>query len=327
MKAPRFWANDGIVPRLLSPLGRVTAGVTASRVNRKGWGAPVPVICIGNATMGGAGKTTVALDVASRLLALGQQPHLLIRGYRGRVLTTRQVQPTDTAALVGDEALLLARAAPTWVGTDRGSSARAATAAGADVLVMDDGLQNPTLQKDFSFLVIDGESGFGNGRLFPAGPLREAVAHAARRCQAAVLIGPDRHAAVAGLPLPVLRADLVPGPEIAGLMGKPVLAMAGIARPEKFFGMLERAGVTVAARCPFPDHHRFSEREVAHLLRQADEAALTLVTTPKDMVRLPVAVRSRFRVVTVGLRWENEPALIGLLEKATRIDLARSGRQ
>lgn len=313
MKAPRFWQYDGIIPHVLSPLGAVTAQVTARRLARPGWVAPVPVICVGNATVGGAGKTTVALDIAARLAGLGRRPHLLIRGYGGRVRTTHRVQPDDTAASVGDEALLLARVAPTWVGADRAASAQAAAGAGADVLVMDDGLQNPTLLQDFSVLVIDGETGFGNGRLLPAGPLREPVGEAVARCGAAVLIGPDRAGAAKRLSVPILRASLVPGPEIAALAGTRVLAVAGIGRPEKFFSMLERAGVTVAHRAPRPDHHRFSGPELDSLIAQAKRESLTPVTTPKDAVRLPLPYRAAFHVVTAGLTWEDESRLLELL--------------
>ena len=190
---PRFWRRDGVLPRLLSPFAAVTAAVTARRVTRPGWHAPVPVICCGNVTVGGAGKTTVALDLGARLVARGQTVHFLLRGYGGTVRGPHRVAAGDTAAEVGDEALLLAAVAPTWIGADRVASARAAVAAGAEVLVLDDGLQNPGLHKDLSLLVVDGTSGFGNGRVLPAGPLREPVAAGAARCQAAVLIGPDRH--------------------------------------------------------------------------------------------------------------------------------------
>src|SRR3984957_10247094 len=229
---PGFWRRDGLLPRLLLPLAAGTAAVTAWRVSQPGWHAPVPVICCGNVTVGGAGKTTVALDVGARLVARGKAVHFILRGYGGSVHGPHRVVAGDTAAGVGDEALLLAEGAPTWTGADRAASARAAVAAGAQVLVMDDGLQNPGLHQDLSLLVVDGASGFGNGRVLPAGPLREPLDAGAARCQAAVLIGPD---GVGPLPLPVLRASLRPGPEIAGWVGRRVLAFAGIARPEEFF--------------------------------------------------------------------------------------------
>ena len=166
---------------MLAPAAAVVAAITARRVARPGWRAPVPVICCGNATAGGAGKTTLALDLGARLAQ--RRVAFLTRGHGGRARGVHLVDPSrDGAALVGDEALLLAEARPTWVAADRAAGARAAVAAGAGVLVMDDGLQNPTLAKDLSFLVIDGGTGFGNGRVMPAGPLREPVATAAVRC-------------------------------------------------------------------------------------------------------------------------------------------------
>ena len=313
--APSFWRHDGWPARLLSPASLITAAITAHRVSRPGWHAPVPVICCGNVTVGGAGKTTLALDLGQRLLTLGQAVHFLLRGYGGSVRGPHHVVTTDTVAQVGDEALLLAQLAPTWVGADRAASARAAVAAGAKVLVMDDGLQNPTLHKDLSLLVIDGATGFGNRRVLPAGPLREPVAAGASRCQAAVLIGNDASGVAAALPatLPLLRARLVPGREAATLAGRQVLAFAGIASPDKFFATLRGASVILAAEVPFPDHHRYSEPELTRLMDQARRLNVPLVTTPKDHVRLPEAVRRRVRVVGVSLDWQDAGAIETLL--------------
>jgi tetraacyldisaccharide 4'-kinase len=311
--APAFWFRDGWIARLLSPLSPIGAAMTARRVARPGWRAPVPVICCGNVTVGGAGKTTVVLDLARRLSERGCAVHVLLRGYGGRSRGTRRVAAGDSAAEVGDEALLLAAVAPTWTGADRAASARAAVAAGARVLLMDDGLQNPTLRKDVSLLIVDGATGFGNGRVLPAGPLREPVAAGVARCQAAVVIGP----AVALPPgLPVLRASLVQGAEMAGLVGKRVLAFAGIAYPDKFFAPLAAAGLDLVGRRAFPDHHPYTPRELTDLLAEADRLGATPVTTPKDAVRLPEAVRHRVQVVGVGLKWDDEAALTALLDAA-----------
>jgi tetraacyldisaccharide 4'-kinase len=309
---PDFWNHDGLLPRLLSPLAAVTAAFTAWRVTRSGWQAPVPVICCGNVTMGGAGKTTLALDLGARLVACDHVVHFLLRGYGAAIHGPHRVRAGDTAAQVGDEALLLANTAPTWIGADRAASARAAVAAGAHVLVMDDGLQNPGLHKDLSLLVVDSAAGFGNGRVLPAGPLREPVAAGAARCQAAVVIGPGR---VDPLPLPVLRATLLPGPEIAGMIGRRVLAFAGIARPEKFFSMLVKAGVVVAGAVPFPDHHPFTDRDLVRVYDEAERLGAVAVTTPKDAVRLPLTHRHRIAVVAVSLAWDDPSALDALLAR------------
>jgi tetraacyldisaccharide 4'-kinase len=284
---------------------------------RPGWRAPVPVICCGNATAGGAGKTTVALDLGRRLADRGVNAHFLLRGYGGSLRGPVRVDPdAHDSTQVGDEALLLAEVRPTWISGDRGAGARAAVAGGAQAIVMDDGLQNPTLEKDLSLLVVDGSFGFGNGRVIPAGPLREPVAAAAARCRAAVLIGEDTSGAVAQLPpgLPVLRAKLVAGPEAAMLAGQPVFAFCGIANPQKFFATLQEAGAVLAGREAFADHYPYDEGDLKDLLAQAEALRAVMVTTKKDFVRIPPQFRSRVTVVTVGLAWEEPAAIESLLD-------------
>jgi tetraacyldisaccharide 4'-kinase len=276
----------------------------------------VPVFCAGNATAGGTGKTTLALDLGARLRKRGVPFAFLTRGYGGRAGDVLRVDPSrHDSVSVGDEALLLAALAPTWVAPDRAASARAAIADGAGALVLDDGLQNSTLHKDASFLVIDGETGFGNGRCIPAGPLREPVAVAASRCRAAVLIGPDRRRALATLAsdLPVLRASLQPAGEIAAIAHGRALAFAGIGRPGKFFDMLEAAGIALVSRRPFPDHHRYTSAEIEGLLAEAARLGAVAVTTPKDAARLTAAQASRIRTVGVQIAWEDERALEALI--------------
>jgi tetraacyldisaccharide 4'-kinase len=318
LRAPGFWrpGGGGLAPLLLSPVSAIYARATARRVSRPGWTAPVPVICCGNVTAGGAGKTTVALDLLERLTARGVAPHALLRGYGGSARGPLRVEPdAHDSRLVGDEALLLASLAPTWVGADRAETARRAIAAGAGAIVMDDGLQNPTLAKALSLLVIDGTYGFGNGRVIPAGPLREPVAAAAARAHAAVLIGEDETGARSLLPaeLPVLRARLVPGPGTAALSGRPVLAFAGIANPRKFFDTLAEAGAIVVGRQTFADHYPYDEADITALLAEAESLAALPVTTRKDIVRVPARFRDRIAVAGVGLSWEDEEALDALL--------------
>lgn len=317
MRAPAFWQRDGLLARLLAPAACLSARITARRVARAGWRAPVPVLCVGNVGLGGAGKTTVALDLGARLAARGLRPHFLLRGYGGSLRGPLRVTPAHTAAEVGDEAKLLAAVAPAWISADRAAGARAAVAAGAGAIVMDDGLQNPTLAKTLSLLVVDGAAGFGNGRVFPAGPLREPVAAGAARCAAAVLIGEDRAGVAAALPpaLPVLRARLVPGEGMRALAGRRVLAFAGIGHPEKFFASLAGAGATLAAARPFADHHRFAAAELDALLMEASALGVEPVTTAKDAMRLPPGVRARVAVADIGLAWEDEAALAALLDR------------
>jgi tetraacyldisaccharide 4'-kinase len=319
MRAPRFWSEgDGGWPgRLLAPAAALYALATARRMRRAGWHAPIPVLCCGNLTAGGAGKTTVALDLAARLVARGRRVHILTRGYGGRAPGPLLVDPArHDAAEVGDEALLLARIAPCHVAADRAAGARAAVAAGADCLLMDDGFQNPGLHQDMPLLVIDGGSGFGNGKILPAGPLREPVARGCRRARAAILIGEDRTGALANLPgrLPILRAGLTMQDAAPLLAGRPALAFAGIGRPDKFFDGLRAQGVRLAACVPFADHHPYRPRDLRRLLAMASAHGAVLLTTPKDEIRLPAPVRPHVHAVGVHLAWDDPAAPERLLD-------------
>jgi len=321
---PAFWRHDSgsLLPLVLSPLSGAVSGLTARRVARTGWRAPVPVICCGNAGVGGAGKTTLVLDLAARLQARGLAVHVLTRGYGGSAAGVIRVDPAvHDAEAVGDEALLLADMAPTWRSADRAAAAHQAIAAGAQILVMDDGLQNATLIKSFSLLVIDGGFGFGNGRVLPAGPLREPVRAAAARSNAAVLIGADQAGALASLPafLPVFAARLVPGAGSAALAGTRVVAFAGIGRPEKFFAMLRDAGVVVVRGVAFADHYPFTARDLSELRQLADDLDAIAVTTPKDFVRIPSAMKPHFQPVGVSMIWEDAQALEALLDRACAV--------
>lgn len=313
MTPPAFWRTDGIVPRLLAPAGAIVAAITARRMARPGWRAPVPVLCCGNAGVGGAGKTTVALDLAARLRARGVAVHCLTRGYGGRAGGVLRVDVgSQDADLVGDEPLLLAAVAPTWVGADRAAAARSAIAAGAQALVMDDGLQNPGLAKTASLLVVDGAVGFGNGRVMPAGPLRETVLAAAARCRACVMIGPDRTDAASALAgLPILSASLRPTTVLDGVR---VFAFCGIARPEKFYATLREAGGDVVGCEAFADHHRFSAGEIERVLAASAGLGARPITTAKDAVRLTAAARAQVDVLPIRLVWDDAAEVERLLD-------------
>ncbi len=315
---PDFWARQGLVSSLLQPLAWTYALAAAARQGwTRPWQAPVPVICIGNLVAGGAGKTPVTLSLATRLGALGRRVHILSRGYGGSLAGPIAVDPTRHAAdEVGDEPLLLAQAAPCWVARDRVAGAQAAVAAGAELLLLDDGLQNPRLAKHLSLLVVDGGYGFGNRRVLPAGPLRERLEPGIARADAAVLMGKDA-AGIAPLlaAKPVLRARLE-ALNAAEFAGRPVVAFAGIARPEKFFASLEAAGGRLVARHGFADHHRYGAGELARLRTEAAVAGALLVTTAKDRVRLPPAQRVGIGVLEVAVVWEDAAALDALLARA-----------
>ena len=323
MKPPGFWTGTGRASRLagllLSPMEPITAALTARRLRRAGWDAPVPVVCCGNVGVGGAGKTTLALDLVDRIRQRGIAVHCLTRGYGGNVgAGPLLVDPQrHDAALVGDEALLLAGRAPCWVGSDRAASARAALQAGAQLLLMDDGLQNPGLIQDFPLLTIDGAVGFGNGRLLPAGPLREPIAVAAARAACAVLIGPDRTGAARHLPpgLAVLQADLRMDPDLLRLRGRTLFAFAGIARPGKFFDSLQALGLTLVGRHGFPDHHFFTSTDLAQLRSEADRHGAALITTPKDAARLGPERCAGLLVAGVSLHWQDQAACDRLIDR------------
>lgn len=327
MRAPEFWWRREASPtaRLLSPLGAAYGKITARRMARPGSSAVLPVICVGSLVVGGAGKTPTAITLARMLAERGERPALLTRGYGGRLGGPLAVDAAcHTAAQVGDEPLLLARIAPTVVARDRQAGAALATELGASVIVMDDGLQNPSLAKDLALVVVDGRSGIGNGLCLPAGPLRAPLGAQFGRIDAVMLLGEGEAggrvaAAAAAAGRQVLAARLVPERSAAAaLRGRRVLAFAGIGRPEKFFATLAEVGAVVAARLPFPDHHRFSRQDVAAILRRATDGDLVPVTTEKDAARLVGDERAgelvrRLAVLPVSLAFDDEGAVRVLL--------------
>jgi tetraacyldisaccharide 4'-kinase len=321
MMAPRFWADarPGWIARALGPLGAVYGEATARRMARPGVRASAPVVCVGNFTVGGAGKTPTAIAIAKLLRSLGERPAFLSRGHGGapRTAPLRVDSNRHRARVIGDEPLLLARVAPCWVGVDRVASARAAIAAGASVLVMDDGLQNPALVKDLAFAVVDVDARFGNGLCLPAGPLRAPVAAQMPFVHALVAIGEGGSLESIAGDKPILRARLQPDAVAASrLIGRSVLAFAGIARPAKFFATLEGIGARLAATRVFPDHHRFTSREIEALLARATANAWLPVTTEKDHARIPPDLARAVAVLPVTLRFDAPEEATRLLAEA-----------
>ncbi len=315
MNAPAFWDNpDSALGMVLSPLGRLYAGATAWRLaHGQPWIAPVPVICVGNLTAGGAGKTPVVRDLAARLRGSA----ILSRGYGGQQRGPVKVDPTKhSAAYVGDEPLLLAQDAACWIATDRAEGAKAAVADGAQIIVMDDGLQNPGLTQDLRLIVVDGAAGFGNRRAIPAGPLRESIAGGIARAHALIVVGEDRQglAREFGHRLPVLGARLMPR-EAQIWSGARVVAFAGIGRPEKFRATLAEIGADIAGFHGFADHHPYRDAELEALSAEAAAKQAALVTTEKDWVRLSPEWRGQIQPVKVTLRWDDEAAIETLLNR------------
>jgi tetraacyldisaccharide 4'-kinase len=331
MRAPSFWWREpGVEAALLMPLAAVYGTVAARRLRRPGQRADIPIVCIGNPTLGGAGKTPTALATARLLAAGGERPVFLTRGHGGRLAGPVRVDLTaHRAEDVGDEPLLLARAYPTIVARDRVAGARAAQAAGASVVVMDDGFQNPSLVKDVGILVVDGRRGIGNGRVCPAGPLRAPFDAQLSRAHALVVVGdPGGAGGVANASvaagIPAFHGRLVPDrATIAGLAGKRVLAFAGIADPDKFFRTLVGAGIEAPLRRGFPDHHRYTPAEASRLLAEADLRGLTPVTTEKDVVRLdgegPLGeLRARVESLPVALALDDQHGFARFLLRRIR---------
>ncbi|MEM7507183.1 MAG: tetraacyldisaccharide 4'-kinase [Pseudomonadota bacterium] len=322
MRAPRFWAEPaGVLATLLSPLSllwRLGAAIRKASIRPVSVG--VPVICIGNVTAGGAGKTPLALAWLSRMSSDGRNVHVVSRGYGGRVTGPHRVDPSaDRAEDVGDEPLLLASFAPVWVARDRAAGATAAVAAGAELILMDDGFQNPGLVKDASILVVDAGQGVGNGRIVPAGPLREPVAEALARADAVVLVGDAQSRAKAQASLPWL-ADAIPArvePLRTGLdlAGQRVVAFAGLGRPQKFFDTLRQAGAILCRAEAFPDHHIYTPKVLDRLIRTARAEQALLITTEKDAVRISPAYRNELMVLPVQMVVEDWTALEAIVNR------------
>ena len=320
-RAPEFWAQPGLVSDLLAPLGwAYGAAGAARRAMTKAIRVGVPTICVGNLTAGGAGKTPVAISLAALLRARGRRPHILSRGYGGSLKGPLQVDPSrHSAGEVGDEPLLLAAAAPCWIGADRAASARAAIAAGADLLLLDDGFQNPGLHYDVALIVVDGTYGLGNGQVMPAGPLREPVAPALQRASAVVIVGARATTLELG-DLPVLAGRLAPV-DAREFTDVRIFAFAGIGRPEKFFATLRDVQAELVWTRGFADHHPYSEGDLVTLDAAAQAKNATLVTTEKDWVRLPPNWRKKVRALKVELRWDDLAALERVL--APSLEAAR----
>jgi tetraacyldisaccharide 4'-kinase len=324
MREPAFWHRpSSLSALLLSPLGALYGVVAARRLARDGLEAGIPVLCVGNYHVGGAGKTPTVLVLTKLLRELGETPVVLSRGYGGRLRGPIKVDPERHAAAdIGDEPLMLARTVAVVVARDRIAGLALAKSQGASVILMDDGFQNPAIAKDASLIVIDGARGIGNGHVFPAGPLRAPLLPQLARTDALIVVGNGSAAkpvaaAIAARGRVVLSAHLrADDASVASLRGKRVLAFAGIGDPNRFFGTLRGSGLEVVQERAFPNHHPFSKSEIETLIADAKRDRLTLVTTEKDLARLRTAEELPGRakdIVPFAARLEFED--VALLQK------------
>jgi tetraacyldisaccharide 4'-kinase len=332
LETPSWWyRKTGMVAAALFPIAALYGGVAASRMAKgEAYRSRLPVICIGNFTAGGGGKTPTAIAVATLLKAIGRKPAFLTRGYGGAAKGLVQVSEGQSVAEVGDEPLLLAAVAPTFVSADRVAGAKAIESSDADVIVMDDGFQNPSLAKDLALIVVDAASGLGNGRVIPAGPLRAPLDVQIARADALAVIGEGKKAdaliaAFEAAGKPVLGAKIAPNCDPRWLGVLPVIGFAGIARPAKFFGTLKSNGARLIASHAYRDHHCFTQKEAKRLLEQAGDKGAMLVTTEKDWARLPdedengalTELKHRSRPFPIVVTFDDETSVKDLLSRAT----------
>ena len=323
MRAPEFWNHkEGrdsapMLRTLLSPLGWIYGRSTAKRIREaEPFDPGVPVICVGNASVGGTGKTPVTKYLLESLSRMGINTAALSRGYGGKQKGPIMVGVKHSHVDVGDEPLLLAKSGMVWVAADRAEGGKAAKRQGAKVIVMDDGHQNPQLKKTLSLLVVDAEIGFGNERVFPAGPLREPVETALARTDAIILMKPspdyqvDEDLLARFGKLPIIAASLTPK---ATLPSGKLYAFAGIGRPNKFFDALRRAGADLAESLPFANHHVYKETDMLDLVELSGEYGAQLITTEKDYVRIPPPYKKQIAVWPVAVNFEDELTLRRLL--------------
>lgn len=315
MKTPNYWKDKNIYSYLLSPFGWLYQCATLLNMTLKQpQKVDKPVICIGNLTAGGTGKTPVSISFANLLKELGKNPFFVSRGYGGKLHNVVVDENKHSPQEVGDEPLLLARQAPVVVNPNRFEGAKLAIKNGADVIVMDDGFQNPTLKKDLSFLVFDGEFGYGNGMCIPAGPLRESLSSGLKRAQAIIIIGEDKHNLGNKFKdFPVFKGHIVP--QISTPEKEPIIAFAGIGRPEKFYTSLRLCGFKVYQTIDFPDHHQYTKDELLSLIEKAKQNKCVLYTTSKDFVKIPAELRNNFKVLEITIQWEDEENLKQFLKK------------
>lgn len=314
MKTPDFWHSNSTIAKFLAPLGWIYGTLTQLRIKtHKSPKVTVPVICIGNITVGGSGKTPVSLSIARMLETEMFHPFFVTRGYGGKLQNVMVNNRKHTAYEVGDEPLLLSKQAPVVVNANRYKGALTAIEEGADLIIMDDGFQNPSLYKDLSFLVFDGNYGIGNGKIIPAGPLRETFENGIKRADALIILGKDKHDLQERSNLPVFwgHTEVIQ----TTVTKKDVLAFAGIGHPQKFYHSLQSHGLNVVEKMDFPDHHFYSKKELEQLIAKAEKLNADIYTTAKDFVKIPTSMQKYFNVLEIAVVWDEPEKLLSFIKE------------
>ena len=318
LKAPKFWYqkentywSNSLYPlSLLFRFGTKIRSLISTKQQ-----SPLPVICVGNIVVGGAGKTPVSLKIGKLLIKAGYRPHFISKGYAGLIKKSTLVQSWHSAASVGDESILLSEVAPTWIGIDRINSSKLAKKDGGDCLIMDDGFQNPTIQKDFSIIVINAAQEFGNKQVMPSGPLRESIKRGLSRTNLVIAIGEISNELKSTIPsnIPIMEAKFEINKENKSFKGQNITAFAGIAFPKKFFKSLEDQGGKIVKQISYPDHYIYTENDIFSLAETANKTKSILVSTQKDYVRIPKLYRSLVNTLEGEIIFKNEESLIKIL--------------
>ena len=319
MKTPKYWQSNSFISKLLTPLGYIYGALTGLRIKlKKSKKAEIPVICIGNITAGGTGKTPVSISVAKLLSGEMFHPYFVSRGYGGKLQNVIVNNKKHTAHDVGDEPLLLSAQAPVVVNADRYKAAQTATEQGADVVIMDDGFQNPGLHKDLSFLVFDGHYGIGNGKIIPAGPLRETLENGIKRADAVIILGKDKHNLAQRCGLPVFFGHTEAAQTT--INNQDVIAFAGIGHPQKFYHTLKQQGFNVVKTIDFPDHHFYTREDLDAIVKEAQKLNAQIYTTGKDFVKIPPLYSQDINVLEIAVVWDKPEELLNFIKQKIQKD-------
>ena len=318
LKAPKFWyqKKDSYLSRSLYPLSLLfRLGTKIRNFVSTSTKSSLPVICIGNIVVGGAGKTPVSLKIGKMLIKAGYKPHFISKGYAGIIKTSTLVESWHSPTSVGDESILLSKVAPTWIGNNRNKSGEYAKMQGSDCLIMDDGFQNPTIYKDFSIIVINASQEFGNKRVMPSGPLRESIKRGLTRTNLVIVIGDTTDDLKKVIPshIPIMSAKFAINKENKIFKGQKITAFAGIAYPEKFFTSLKEQGSQIVKEVIYPDHHIYLENDLLNLAEIANKTQSILVSTQKDFVRIPKSYHSLVNTLEGEIVFDNEELLLEIL--------------